>query len=596
MAADHRGPFGYLRAQGLRPDGNRPSEHFAVWRPCSMQALGMLFSSTATGKGLNIKGKSSVQGKLSGFVPFLQIDVESHKALVCTIPPQARTRVYFKTRSVRERARLELQTVLSQMWSASLQGHTAIGRHTNGSEVLDEAQVADALRMCLWTCSDVELLDVDEFAPLNNEPSTKASVPGIRLSLRPDARGMYGVRTPRLDRATLKSCCAHALCPRLARHLLASRCEPPRARTRTIEPPSPQLDMPQRLLWEACVARRDIGRSGEWGSGRPSEPAFMDLNLKALRDGSAPAAVLWQDDEGDPLNPLQLLMAHEEEVHGVRPVVSDLDAFLLGSKGMESTEPLAEDQVQLMHWCFDNMEKVLEVPAPQSWTKRWLQVVKTAASTGFHPNMPRFGYGDPKSYDIMASMVDATSHCGAVRHGPECFNYYFPQELDSSFLIVWHGFTRLPTPFQRQWQSSKPSAPWRYVTRDGLREFLLERICDGYTFPLNPKWVLCDPGWHEVFARLCSAPHAQAQLDTWLPPSSGLRERLTQLTRAHPNGFRPAVDDESDVDHLDQDLADWELHRHIILHRAKIKLRAIHRMGGFKRPVAVGESQAQAPT
>ena len=26
---------------------------------------------------------------------------------------------------------------------------------------------------------------------------------------------------------------------------------------------------------------------------------------------------------------------------------------------------------------------------------------------------------------------------GAVRHGAECFNFYFPQELDPEFLVVW---------------------------------------------------------------------------------------------------------------------------------------------------------------
>ena len=34
--------------------------------------------------------------------------------------------------------------------------------------------------------------------------------------------------------------------------------------------------------------------------------------------------------------------------------------------------------------------------------------------------------------------------CGAVRHGAECFNFYFPQELDPDFLIVWDGFANEP--------------------------------------------------------------------------------------------------------------------------------------------------------
>ena len=29
---------------------------------------------------------------------------------------------------------------------------------------------------------------------------------------------------------------------------------------------------------------------------------------------------------------------------------------------------------------------------------------------------------------------------GAVRHGAECFNFYFPQELDREYLVIYEGF------------------------------------------------------------------------------------------------------------------------------------------------------------
>ena len=38
-----------------------------------MIALRMMLEGRATGKGLNVKGKSAKTGELSGFVPFLQI-------------------------------------------------------------------------------------------------------------------------------------------------------------------------------------------------------------------------------------------------------------------------------------------------------------------------------------------------------------------------------------------------------------------------------------------------------------------------------------------------------------------------------------------
>ena len=67
-------------------------------------------------------------------------------------------------------------------------------------------------------------------------------------------------------------------------------------------------------------------------------------------------------------------------------------------------------------------------------------------------------------YDMRRSspeaVIQATGDSGAVRHGAECFNYYFPQELDSEFLIVWSGLA---------------PKPWKYENEAGLRAFLLER-------------------------------------------------------------------------------------------------------------------------
>ena len=39
--------------------------------------------------------------------------------------------------------------------------------------------------------------------------------------------------------------------------------------------------------------------------------------------------------------------------------------------------------------------------------------------------------------------------------------------------------------------------PWRYLSLPELRQFLIARVRDGFTFPLNPKWILCDPGFFE---------------------------------------------------------------------------------------------------
>lgn len=111
---DERGPCGYLRRLREKPHGER-SQHFSVWRPTSLDALRMLFDGSACGKGLNIKGKSALEGKLSGFVPFLQISEEAHKAKVSTAPPSARIRIFYRSQRLRDAARATLDGVLAEM-------------------------------------------------------------------------------------------------------------------------------------------------------------------------------------------------------------------------------------------------------------------------------------------------------------------------------------------------------------------------------------------------------------------------------------------------------------------------------------------------
>ena len=64
----------------------------------------MMMTGVATGKGLNVKGKSAKTGVLSGFVPFLQISEEADKARVRTIDAASRVRVFFRNEAAREQA------------------------------------------------------------------------------------------------------------------------------------------------------------------------------------------------------------------------------------------------------------------------------------------------------------------------------------------------------------------------------------------------------------------------------------------------------------------------------------------------------------
>lgn len=476
----------------------------------------MLFDGTAIGKGLNVKGKSALKGPLAGFVPFLQISEEAHKAMVGTSPKDARVRVYYRNPIARETARERLQEVMLEMAAGAREGAQAIERAKTGEyDALPAEMQTAAERAVFWECSSYELIPLDGHADKSGD-GTGSSV--------------YG------------------------------------------------LEVPERVLWEAYVVRQDISDPPGWETGRPSEPGFMDLNLRAVRDNSEPRAVIWQDDGQDPMNPRRLLVAHEE-IDWVKPVASDIDAFLIGSKGMAFGEPLPPEQLQQIEWLLERIELVLSTPAKEGWNRRWLEVLKESVAGGqVRSEMPRYGYGDPQSYNIMKKAVQRLKFCGGVRHGAECFNYWFPQELDEEFLVVWEGF-----------QSYGSQMPWRYVDQAGLRSFLLGRLEDGFAFPLNPKWILCDEGWAEIFHAIRAAPHARRCLETWLPPASGLAERILQIAALHPEGFKPLNPNGEQVDQLDSDAAEWELSRHLVLKRAKVKLRAIFAFG------MIAQRHKQAP-
>eukprot|EP00316_Scyphosphaera_apsteinii_P007806 CAMPEP_0119346668 /NCGR_PEP_ID=MMETSP1333-20130426/108123_1 /TAXON_ID=418940 /ORGANISM="Scyphosphaera apsteinii, Strain RCC1455" /LENGTH=849 /DNA_ID=CAMNT_0007359179 /DNA_START=509 /DNA_END=3059 /DNA_ORIENTATION=- len=286
------------------------------------------------------------------------------------------------------------------------------------------------------------------------------------------------------------------------------------------EPDAYGLDVPEALLKEVYILRADVSPSVGWETGRESEPAFLEMNLNALRDGGSPPVVLYQFDNKDPMNPLGLLMAYAEE--RVTPVVSDFDTFLVGSRGVryDATPP---EQVQLMHWALDHTTALLAEPNGKGWMNRWLDILTQEARNGFHPTLPEYGFGDPTSYGLIGSIIDAVRACGAVRHGAECFNFYFPQELDNEFLVVWDGLG---------------SASWTTLKEAELRTFLLDRAREGYSFPINPVWPVRDVGWLEVLEALKQEEEAAINLQSWFPPDSGVLQRIAQIRADYPNGFQ----------------------------------------------------------
>ena len=67
------------------------------------------------GKGLDIKGKSALKGKYSGFVPFMQIHNNEHKAKVCSMTSDSRVRIFYPNQRSRDRALALLKPLRDMM-------------------------------------------------------------------------------------------------------------------------------------------------------------------------------------------------------------------------------------------------------------------------------------------------------------------------------------------------------------------------------------------------------------------------------------------------------------------------------------------------
>ena len=477
------------------------SRVFTIWRPTSTDAIRKMMLGQATGKGLDIKGKSAKRGLLSGYVPFLQIHEEKHKYDIGTLPKDTRIRIFFKSKRSRDCAIIQIQIVLDDMKRKVKEARKRIDSNSFGFKDEEEDYKTMLSEMEHPT---IDL--IDDYAPQS-----------------------YGI------------------------------------------------NIPERLMWEAFIIRRDITRhpGSHLDTGRDSIPSFQDMNFQATRkvkpDG--PRAVVYQHEdytveEFDPLCPLTLLMAYEENGR-VLPVASDFDGFMMGTMRVKYDVPLPPEQIKILRWSIDQIETILDDPSSRkkSWTANWLDVLKKATKQGFNPIMPKFGYGDQKSTQIMESAVERLQENGAVRHGAECFNFIFPQEIDDNFLLI-SGDGCAPG-----------EAPWKYINVSELHSFLLERVKDGYAFPINPKWILCDKGWKEIYDSMCQSedPNIKSSMDMWFPPDSGIRERINDISRRHPDGFvrskrRPSIVSGGEAK---MDLAMLELNRYRTLQRVKKKLKAM---------------------
>jgi hypothetical protein len=339
------------------------------------------------------------------------------------------------------------------------------------------------------------------------------------------------------------------------------------------------LNIAERVFFESYIVRKSVERCKKYESCRPSEPAFQDMNFATTRISNDPRKtangnypVVLQTNEDDAISdlyPRSLVVAYQDINTGkVTPVASDFDCFLMGTRAVDYPKPLPPNQIDVMKGLIDEIEKILsEKKEDRSWTQRWLDLLKEKALMGSHKvEVPAYGFGDPKSYKIMEKAVAhfKSNKNGAVCHGAEAFNYVFPQELDEQFLVIMNDFPG--------------NIPWKYVGQMELKGILNKKIDDGFCFPINPKWILADRGWKELYDKMINSKNetTKAAMEVWYPRESGIRERLNELHKKFPKGFssgrRSLGDDFEGREAMDH--ANEEFRRYITLQRAKSKLRA----------------------
>lgn len=116
--------------------------------------------------------------------------------------------------------------------------------------------------------------------------------------------------------------------------------------------------------------------------------------------------------------------------------------------------------------------------------------------------------------------------------------------------------------------------PWKYVDGKELRDILSERIDQGYTFPMNPAWILCNPSWKELYDKLLASdrPNVQKAMKIWYPDD--VKRKIHEITTKYPAGFAhngPPPDRNRLSGHVD--LAEMELNRYKTRRKGTNKLK-----------------------
>ena len=115
--------------------------------------------------------------------------------------------------------------------------------------------------------------------------------------------------------------------------------------------------------------------------------------------------------------------------------------------------------------------------------------------------------------------------------------------------------------------TSSPNQQWKYVDIKELKEILAGKIDEGFAFPLNPKWILCDEGWKDLYDKLLAseAPRVQDAMDIWYP--TDVRERIAAISSKHPIEFESS---QASIDRTAVGLAAMKQKRRLPVSRSQI--------------------------
>ena len=134
---------------------------FSVWRPTSLEAIRKMMTGEGTGKGLDIKGKSAKRGRLSAFVPFLQIHDNAHKTRVGELLKGKRLRVFYRTERCRDAAVVELRRTARELWDCVVEADAVLKSKSDDATALESAFRSIAR----YDVDSQEVVLVDHHAP-----------------------------------------------------------------------------------------------------------------------------------------------------------------------------------------------------------------------------------------------------------------------------------------------------------------------------------------------------------------------------------------------------------------------------------------------